>query len=292
MSGCSACRNLARQKLDLVLGVLEREVVRVHALDRHPAGLDQPDRRRVRRRGDAERAQEVELLHDDQVAHEVGDGLEAFHAGEDDARPERRIVECLGDRHGRVGRHLDDDVGAVPVRELPHPHARILVLDVDRVVGAERLRERELLGVAREAGHDDGVGAGGARRDDAREPSLARAEHEDDVAGPRVGQLDRPSKTRAERVEHGRRARRQVLPHRVHDRERIEVHVVGVGSPDARRARERHVAVPEEPAPAAADVVATGQAGAKCARTGSVPRPRRDRRRRRASAWPRGRRCA
>ena len=44
------------------------------------------------------------------------------------------------------------------------------MLDVDHVVGAELARQRELGGVAREAGDDDPVGAGRARRDDAARP--------------------------------------------------------------------------------------------------------------------------
>src|SRR5207244_792321 len=47
---------------------------------------------------------------------------------------------------------------------------------------------------------------------------------------------------------------------RVHDRERVQVHVLRVRAPERGRMRERHVAVPEHAAATAAELVAPGDA--------------------------------
>src|SRR5438034_3586846 len=252
---------LAGEGLDRALDVLEREVVRVHLLERDAARLDEPDGGLVGTAGDGERAPDGDLLDDDQVAHEVGHGLQPLHAGQYDAPARGHVVERLGHRLGRVGGDLDHRLRPAPAGQLAHARAGVLPLDVDHVIGAELARERELPRVAREAGHDDRVGARGARGDHAREAALPGAEHEHAVARAGGGDLDRPAEARAERVEHDREARRDVLAHPVHDRERIEVHVVRVRAPQAGRAVEGDVAVPEEPAAPAAELVAARDAG-------------------------------
>src|SRR3989442_1602820 len=70
------------------------------------------------------------------------------------------------------------------------------------------------------------------------------------------GDPARPAKTRAERVEHAREARGGVLAPRMHDRGRIEVHVVRVRAPRAGGRVGGEVAVPKEPAAPAAELVA------------------------------------
>ena len=217
-----------------------------------PPRLDETNRGVVRARGHPERAVDRRLLHHDEVAHEIGHRLEALDAREHDPAAGRDVVERLRHRLGGVRGHLDHDVGAATVRELAHAPPDVLLLDVDHVVGAELACERELRRVAREAGHDDRVGARRARRHDRRETALAGAEDQHRVAGAGRGNLDRPAKSGAERVEHDREARRDVGAHLVHDRARVEVHVVGVAAPEPGRVRQRHVAVREHrPAPAA-----------------------------------------
>ena len=209
-------RNLPGEHLDGQLGVLEREVVGVHLGERHAAVLDQPDGGLVGPRGHAEGADDVHLLHDDEVAHEVGDRLETLHPGKHDPPTDRDVVECLGHRHGRVGGDLDHHVGAAAGGQLLHPPPRVLRLDVDHMVGAELACECELLRVAREPRDDDRVGTGGARGDHARQPALPRTEDEHGVARARVGQLDRPAKPGTDRVEEDGQAGGDVLPHPVH----------------------------------------------------------------------------
>ena len=79
-----------------------------------------------------------------------GTGLKPFTPARITRAAGRRVVERLGDRRGRVGRHVDHDVGAAPVGELAHAAADTSsLLDVDGVVRAELAGERELLRVAR-----------------------------------------------------------------------------------------------------------------------------------------------
>ena len=47
-----------------------------------------------------------------------GTGLKPLTPASTMRPPVRDVVQRLGDRLGRVGRHLDDDVGAAPVGEL------------------------------------------------------------------------------------------------------------------------------------------------------------------------------
>src|SRR2546427_12253825 len=66
---------LAGEGLDRALGVLEREVVRVHLLERDAARLDQPDVGMVGEAGDGVSAPEGVLLDSHMGAHISGTGL-------------------------------------------------------------------------------------------------------------------------------------------------------------------------------------------------------------------------
>src|SRR5262249_6418688 len=148
-----------------------------------------------------------------------------------------------------------------PAGRSAYPAARVLALDADHVVRAALARQRELRGIAREPGHDDRVRPGRACGDDARQAALARPEDQHGVAGPGARQLDRPAEAGAQGIEEDGDARRQVGAHAVHDRERVEVHVVGVGAPEAGRTVERDVAVAEHGTAPAAHRVASPAAG-------------------------------
>ena len=169
----------------------------------------------------------------------------------------------------------------------------VLLLDVDDVVGAELARQRQLRRVARQPGDDDRC-----RRPAARAAiTLARPRW----PGPRISTLSpgpvsgistaqrkpAPSGLNITAMLAGMSA-----PDAVHDRVRVEVHVVGVRAPQAGRARERHVAV-RRTCRRGRGRPGSGRSGRRgSGRRGSAPRRRRDRRRSRPSAWPRGRRCA
>src|SRR5438105_11441178 len=101
---------LTGERLNRQLGFAEREVVRVHSLERYFAGFDQTDRRPVGAAGDSERAADRHLLDDDEVAHERRDFLEALYSGEHDAASRRDQVQRFGDGLRGIRRYLDDDV--------------------------------------------------------------------------------------------------------------------------------------------------------------------------------------
>src|SRR5262249_34212917 len=75
-------RHLPRERTDRERRIGEIEVVRVHLLERHFARLDQPDRRLVAGGRHADRAFYVDLLHHDEIGHEVVDRAKALHPGE------------------------------------------------------------------------------------------------------------------------------------------------------------------------------------------------------------------
>src|SRR6266540_2586653 len=172
-------RLLASEEADGALGFGEGESVRVEALQRVLAGLNEADGALVVWVVDAEGADDAELFENDLVAEEVGDGLRALGAGEDGLAASAGEVDRLLDGLNAVGGDVDDDVGHAAVCGFADDVGEVFFLDVDGLVGAELAGEFELALVGGEAGDDDAAGARFPRGDDGGEAALAGAEDED-----------------------------------------------------------------------------------------------------------------
>ena len=185
--------------------------------------------------------------------------------------PRGDVVQRLGDRLGRVRRHLDDDVGAAAVGQLVHARARVLAAR-RRSRGRRRARARARASRASRVRPVTMIVSAPAAR---AAMTLARPRW----PGPRIStrvaragarHLDRPAKAGAERVEHHRDARRDVGAHRGARSS------TGRGT-CSRRTRptgpagaiERHVAVAEHAAAAAAHLVAARRGRRGSGRRGS-----------------------
>ena len=139
--------------------------------------------------------------------------------------------ERLRDSALASARDVNDNVDAVPVRDLFDALAEVLGLNVDRVVGAELARHVEAHLVARESGHDDAVRSGLLRGERGRQAHLTGALNEDRLAPLRsavaAGPFDAVGERQVER-EHGG-GNRLVDP--VHDGVGGEVHVAAEPAP-------------------------------------------------------------
>src|SRR5438045_6898804 len=233
---------VAGQHVDRVLGLRERQRGRVHPRERVAAGLDAVHRagRLVHRH--AEHATNRQLLVDHLIDGEVLGGALPLQPGDDDAPlPDgdgHRVIQRLR----RVGRGVHDDLGAA-ARRVAHARHHVVLLDVDRGVGPQLTRERQLGRVAAEPGDDDLPGAGGARGDDAAKPALPGTQDHDAVTRPRAGNRAGPREPGRERVEHHRDAGRQRRVHLLHHGVRRQVHALGVAAPEVRRLADVGVAV-------------------------------------------------
>src|SRR6266545_2275719 len=260
-------RLLASEEADGALGFGEGESVRVEALQRVLAGLNETDGALVVGVVDAEGADDRELFEDDLIAVEVGDGLRALGAGEDGLAAAAGEVDRLLDGFDAVGGDVDDDVGHATIGGLADKVGYVVLLDFDGVVGAELAGELELAFVGGEAGDDDAAGAGLAGGDYAGEAALAGTEDDDRVADAEAGHLDGPAEAGAERVEERRDLGRDAVVDLVDEGVRVEVEVVGVAAPEAGRQVDAEIAVGVHAAMAeaqrisAADAVRTEAAG-------------------------------
>ena len=157
--------------------------------------------------------------------------------------PRARQPHGLTERGRCLRGDVDDDVRERTSR-VPKRRDRILVLHVDREVGAELRGRGESARVARTlSGHHDEPGAGRLRRGARREPADAGAEHRHDVTRLRLRDGHRPSDSRAERVEQRRRHGVEVRADGNEQRVGREVLVLGVAAPQARRTIDGHEAV-------------------------------------------------
>ena len=280
---------------DRRLGVGELVLAAVHLLEREPAGLDDPDRLDVRLGVDAERASDRESLVDQTVGHELH-GLAALQAGEHDPPAVLDGLDRVADRLIGDRSQLEHDVGHRAVGDLGHARDHVLLVDVDRVVGAELARQRQLPLIARQPGDDDRAGAAGLGRDHRGQPALAGAEDQHGLAEPDLAQERGPADAGAERVEHHRDLGRDVRPHLVQDRPRMQVQVLAEAAPQARLPRQRRhpvraVAVRARHVPPGQAVVAArGRAGGS--RPPHDPPPKRPTARPHASRPPRSPRAA
>src|SRR5262245_32878050 len=108
-----------------------------------PAGREEVERGRVRRRVDAERPGDAELLVDDLIRIEVGRARAVTTCSRDDDRPAAtRERDRLREGGGCLGRDVDDDVGETAGR-VPQRADGVGRADVDREVGAELWRDLE-----------------------------------------------------------------------------------------------------------------------------------------------------
>ena len=217
---------------------------------------------------DAERPHHRELLHHHQIADEVGHRLEALHAGEHDAGVRRGEPERLRHRRRRVRtrprpRRRRRGRRSARARDVARPRCSTSI-----VWSAPSSRASASLAASRERPVTMIRSAPAARA----AMTLASPRW----PGPRISTVS-PGPVRgistAQRnpapsgLNMHRDARRDVGANAVHDRERVEVHVVGVRAPQPRRAIERNVAVTEHAAATAAHVVAPAAArGAVSAR--------------------------
>ena len=159
----------------------------------------------------------------------------------DRAAPADR-VDRVADRLLRHRGEVEDHVDPVAAGQLADPLDRVLLVHVDGVVSAELARELELPGVAGQAGGDDQPGADVLGGEDRGQAALPGPEHQH--RGPEVhpAVLQRPAHARPERVVHDRDLGRDVAPDRVHDRVRVQVHVLGVAAVEPEAALGRVVA--------------------------------------------------
>jgi hypothetical protein len=166
---------LAGQRLDGPGDVVQAERVRVHPRKREAAGLDQPDRLGVGAGIHAEGADHGDGLVDDQVAGQL-DRAAALQPGQHHPAAPADRVQRVADGLQSHRRQLQHHVGQRAAGDLRHPRDGVLLLDVDRVVGAELPGEFQLGRVAGQAGHDDRVGPGGTGGQHRGEAALAGAE--------------------------------------------------------------------------------------------------------------------
>ena len=106
---------------------------------------------------------------------------------------------------------------------------------VDREVGTKGGGAGEAIGVALTVSgdhHEAGTGVAGGRR--RAQPAHTRTEHGDDLAGPRLRQVDRPADARSERVEHRRQHRIEACGDGQQHRIRPEEEMGGVPAPQPR----------------------------------------------------------
>src|ERR687895_1764172 len=121
---------------DRGLGVGQLELAAVHPLQREAAGLDDPDRLEIGLGADAEGARHRDALVD-QAIRDERDLAAALQPREHDAAAVPHALDRVAD--GLLGHRgeLEHHVGHGPAGELGHPLDDVLLLDVDRVVGAE-----------------------------------------------------------------------------------------------------------------------------------------------------------
>jgi hypothetical protein len=147
------------------------------------------------------------------------------------------------DRNRRLGNGVDDDVDRLTARQHANGLDRVGCLDVDDVGRPELRRERELVGVACQAGDDHLRRSGLGRRDRASEATLPCPENEHAVADADAARFERPAERVAERVEERRILVAQVLRHLEDARARLKHEVLGHPAPQSRRPVERRAGV-------------------------------------------------
>ena len=172
---------LAGQRADEVLGAVELGDPPGEVGERVPARRQQVERGAVRGRVDAERAEDAELLVDDEVGPERP-APDAAGAGQHDRAAGAGERDGLRERGRRLGRDVDDDVG----QRRPWPRAAPRPGRCRRRRRRGRRRRRRPARAARRraarAGDHHEAGAGLLRRRGRRQPADARAEHGDHVA--------------------------------------------------------------------------------------------------------------
>ena len=88
-----------------------------------------------------------------------GEGLIAG-CGQDQSAALAGYRQCVRDGILPAAGHVDDHVHALSAGDLMDALAEVLFFDVDRVVRSQPTRDFKAVGIAREAGDDDTVGAG------------------------------------------------------------------------------------------------------------------------------------
>ena len=146
-------------------------------------------------------------------------------------------------RRAGADRAVEHHVNTAAFRHLEDARERVLVLDIDHIVGPESLRHLEASGVFRGAGHDDAPGASLLRGHDAAEPLLSRALDEHRRRVPDSAVEESPLDAVGHRSRDARFLGRQALWHAVQDRVERQVHVVTEPAPQARCNVDRRIAI-------------------------------------------------
>ncbi len=182
--------------------------------EREPAARQQIERGAVRPHVHPEGAEHPQLLVDDVVWVEAGDVAATAGTGYDDRAAGSSERDRLGERGGRLRRHVNDDVRESSGRGAEETDG-VIGGDVDGQVGAEPRRHCQPASVGRpDPGHHDEARAGvlGCR---AREQSPhAGAEHGHDLTGLHGRKVGAPPDPSTERVEQCRHDRVQPFGHR------------------------------------------------------------------------------
>ena len=180
----------------------------------------------------------------DHVAVEFGH-LSAFLTRQDYASALARQLQRRFDRLRSARRAVHHQVGHVAAGEGGDGFEQVFAFDIDGVMGAQfsRQGQAKLVGIARQAGHDDPRRAGLARSNDAGQPLLPRTLNDNALARPRaavqIGPLDAIGQRQRQRGMPGLHPQR----HPVENGVQMQMLVLAEAAPEARRDLQRGRAV-------------------------------------------------